>query len=111
MKIKFKIMGRRWKLILYTAKAYKKKRGADHVGETDVNKRRIYLCPDGFDFETIAHELVHAFLGEMCLHSAEIDGEAMEEICAEMFSKRGADILALSTDLLTEVQKITGQTV
>jgi hypothetical protein len=110
MKIKFKVLGRKWKLILYTKEEFNKKRGNAHVGETDVNKRRIYLRPDGFDLETVIHELIHAYLGEMCLNSSDLDGAAMEEICCEMFSKRGADILRMATKLYSQVKKLTGQT-
>lgn len=109
MKIKFKILGRKWRLLVYTSKKFRQKRGSDHVGETDVNKRKIYLCPDGFDLETITHEVIHAHLGEMCLNSAELDGTAMEEICCELFSKRGADILALSFRMFEQVKELTGQ--
>lgn len=97
--IKFEILGKPWTLRLLKKKKYWKTNGADSVAITDPNKRRIDIGPGGRDIETVRHELVHAYLGEMCTHSADIDDDAMEEICCELFSKRGPEILSLADTL------------
>lgn len=107
LKIQFKILGRSWTLRLLPKRRYKRKHGPGSVGSTDVERRRIDLRPSGFDRATITHELVHAFMGEMCLHSADLDQDSMEEIFAELFSKRGREMLKLSKRLFVEVEGLT----
>ncbi len=103
-KISFEILGKPWTIRLLQKKKYKAKNGSDSVAITDGDKRRIDLGPKGRDRETIIHELVHAFLWEMCLHSADLDVYALEEVFAEMMAKRGQEILDLADKLFDLVQ-------
>lgn len=98
-KLKFQILGKPWTLRLLKKRKYKQKNGSDSVAVTDVNKRRIDLGPKGRDLETITHELFHAFLGECCTHSADLDEDSFEEICAELVAKRGQELLNLASEL------------
>lgn len=91
--IDFQVLGKKWTLRPLDRKKYRRKYGNDSVAITNVNKRRIDLSPNGLDLETIVHELVHAFLGEICTHSANLDDESLEEIFAELLAKRGREIL------------------
>lgn len=103
IKIKFKVLSKDWTLRLLKKKKYKGKYGNDSVAICNVNKRRIDLGTSGHDLETIVHELVHAFLGELCLNSADMDDENIEEIFAELMAKRGKELLALADDLHNQV--------
>lgn len=106
-KINFEIMGKSWTLRVLKKKKYHKKNGTDSVAITYINKRRIDLGPDGVDLETIIHELTHAYLTEICTKSALLDDEQMEEIFAELMSKRGREMLDLADALHGEVSSLT----
>lgn len=104
-KIQFEIMGKSWVLRLPKRRRYTASNGSDSVAVTKGNKRVIDLGPHGRDLETIVHELVHAYLAEMCLHSADIDPIALEEIVADMVSKRGRELLDLGDKLFELVKE------
>lgn len=103
--IYFKILDKDWRLIVLKKTRYKKKHGEDSIAITDVHKRTISAGPSGKDYETIVHELVHAYLSELCTHSAEIDADALEEIFAEVMAKHGEALLLLGRNLASEIQK------
>jgi len=103
--IKFKVIGKTWTLRCLDEKQYNKKEiRANSVAITYVHKRRIDLSPLGTDKESIIHELVHAYLSEMCIYSSELDADAMEEFFAELMAKRGQEILDLASDLAEKVK-------
>lgn len=103
--IKFEIMGKKWQLHIYNTKKYKKRNGKGSVAITFINQRLIELSPFGTDRESITHELWHAYLGEICIHSADLEDDNFEEICAELFAKRGVEILLLSDKVYSLVTK------
>jgi hypothetical protein len=99
----FKVMGKKWTLKAMSKRDYREKYGKDSVAITDVNKRIIALSPKGTDLETILHEVWHAYQGEICIHSADLDEDSVEEIQAELFSKRGAEMQKLGAKLYSLV--------
>lgn len=106
LKIKFKVLGKSWHVKLLTQEQFDKDKNGDACAVTYVNERKIHLAPSGFDEETIIHELVHAYLGEMCLNStSKIKTEDFEEIFCELLSKRGREILKLGRSLRNKVKK------
>lgn len=102
--ISIRVLGKPWKLRLFTRKKFNKKHDKFCVAITNINKRRIDFSPDGVDKETIVHELVHAYLGEFCLYSTDLDVDNLEEIFAEMMAKRGQEILDKSASLLKKLR-------
>lgn len=103
--IYFKVLNKPWKLIVLDNKRYVRKHGDDSVAITDVTDREIFLAPKGKNYETIAHELLHAYYVELCLHSAtEINKDDCEEIFAEFLAKFGKEALALADALLVELE-------
>lgn len=108
LKIKFTILGKPWTIRLMKKKQYKSKNGKGSVGVTKGWKRVIDLRPDGFDLETIVHELVHAYRNEMCINSMDDpDPDSKEEWCAELVAKRGKELLALGDDIYRQVTELT----
>lgn len=100
----FAIIGKRWRMRILSREQYdKKKIRSGSVAITYVHKRRIDLSPEGCDRETIIHELVHAYLYEMCIHSADLDADAVEEFFAELMAKRGQELLNLAETLFQNV--------
>lgn len=104
-RIKFKILGRKWELRVMKRKQYKHKHGSDSLAVTLVHKRRIDLSPKGMDRATVCHELTHAYISEMCLHSSDLEHAAFEEFFCELLSKRGKEILRLGDWLHKEANK------
>lgn len=98
-KIPFEILGKKWTLRTLKRRKYMSKNGADSVAITECYKRRIDLSPFGQDLETIIHELVHAYLWELCSGTAELTTDAQEEIFCELMAKRGQELLTLAGEL------------
>lgn len=106
-KITFEILGKRWNLRVLKKRRYRKSNGYDSVAVTHINKRRIDIGPSGMDLETVIHELVHAYLTEICTKSAELDDVQLEEIFAELMAKRGREMLNLADKLYSEIKSLT----
>lgn len=105
VKINFEILNREWTLRVLNRKKYTKKNGNDSVGITYGWKRRIDVGT-GVTHEDLCHELVHAYLAEMCMGSMnEISISDMEEFYAELMSKRGRELLDLADNLLEQIQR------
>lgn len=105
--VNFKILGKAWTLRILKRKKYRKKNGPGSVAITHLNKRRIELGPEGMDLETVIHELVHAYLTELCTGSTDLDDEQLEEIFAELMAKRGREMLNLADELYKQVNNLT----
>lgn len=94
LQLSLDVLGKPWTLRVLSEKYFKKKNGNGAAAVTKVHKRRIELRPKFLDHETIVHELVHAYLYEMCLHSAnEMSLNDLEEFFAELMAKRGRELL------------------
>lgn len=101
---RFEVLGKPWTLRLMKRKKYKDKNGKDSVAVTMGYKRQIHLSPFGHDLETIVHELVHAYLNELCLNSTtEMSADDMEEVFAELMAKRGRELLDLADTLFSRI--------
>lgn len=105
--IKFQILGKEWTLRILKRKAYIKKNGQNSVGITHLQKRRIDLHPKGRDLETIVHELLHAYLTELCTGSTDLEDDQLEEVFAELLAKRGREMLDLADSLYEQVTNLT----
>jgi hypothetical protein len=108
-KIQFKVLDKPWLLLILSTASYIRRNGSDSIASTHVNGRRIELSPLGLDKETITHELVHAYLGELCTHSADLARDAFEEIFAELMAKRGIELLELAEHLHRGMAVLSGK--
>lgn len=96
----FKIMGKDWTICVLNKKKYKKKHGMGTLAVTHREKRYIDInTVDSLEREVVMHELLHAYSAELCIDSMDLDSENYEEFFAELFSKRGYEILAVAEDL------------
>jgi hypothetical protein len=104
---RFEVLGKPWTLRLMKRRKYKDKNGKDSVAVTKAYKRQIDLSPFGRDLETIVHELVHAYLHELCIGSTnEITADDLEEVFAELMAKRGRELLDLADQLHARIHHI-----
>lgn len=97
--VSFKLLDKDWKVRLLKRKKYTKKNGKDSLAITYMYKRRIDIQIGGLDVETIIHELVHAYMHELCLGSTDINVSDLEEVYCELMSKRGLELLTLADEL------------
>lgn len=105
--IRFKIMGKSWLLRSLSHKQYhSKKYRRGSVAITRLHKRRIDLSPQGRDKETIVHELVHAYMTELCIHSMTPSPDDVEEFFCELMAKYGRKLLALADSLHLKLRKL-----
>lgn len=106
-KLKFEILGKRWQLKVLSAKKYVNKHGYDSLAVTLGWKRKIFVHGEGVDKETLIHELLHAYLHEMCFKSSTgITADDLEEIFCEFMSKWGRELLDLADSLLVMIEEI-----
>lgn len=110
IELKFRVIGKPWELRCVGKKAYEaKKARANSVAMTYYHKRKIVLSPSGTDLESIIHELTHAYLYELCTHSADLDVDAQNEIFCELMAKRGRELLNLAEILEGRVRRALGE--
>lgn len=96
IKLKFKLLGKTWKIRVLSKKKFKKKYGKNDMAVT-WSDRIMDFSPRGCDIETIRHELVHAYNKEMCIGSVEqMTSSDMEEWIAELIGRRGPELLNLA---------------
>lgn len=105
--INFLVLGKRWRLKLLKSKKYNKKNGKDSIAITYTTDREIHVSPKGLDQETITHELVHAYMSELCVNSCRWDADDAEEFFCELMAKRGYEVLGLSRLLWTKLRDAT----
>ncbi len=105
IEVAFKILNKPWTIRVLKRSKYKKKNGSDSVAVTKVHKRQIDLGPKGHDLETVCHELTHAYLSEMCTHSADLTIHDLEEVFAELMAKRGYELLGLAEQLIEDLKR------
>jgi hypothetical protein len=106
-KLKFEVLGKEWQLKVLSSKKYVNKHGYDSLAVTLGWKRKIFVHGEGVDKETLIHELLHAYLHEMCLKSSnDISTDDLEEIFCEFLSKRGRELLDLADSLLVMIEQI-----
>lgn len=104
-RLSFDILGKDWEIRLLKKKKYQKKNGSDSVGITYIDKRRIDIGQGGKDKETFIHELVHAYLAELCVYTADLGDEELEEVFSELMAKRGYELLAKADYLFSKLVK------
>lgn len=103
---RFKVLGHSWIAYYLPAKEFRTRYGVDYVGMAECEDRELFLLTKGLKAGTIAHELHHAYVSELCLDSANLSGDQMEEACAELLSKYGATILKQADEILSKYQKL-----
>lgn len=102
MQYKFELLGKHVWTVHYLRKhEFVKRFGAETYGITECDDKAIYLTPSRLKMETVVHELIHAYLWELCAKTADLEDDQLEEVMAEMFSKYGKQILRRA-DLIIE---------
>jgi len=90
---KIQIQGQVWKCFLLEDDEMEKKFGGGIAGLCDHKRYQIFFAEGELDLETVIHELCHAYYSHMCVNSAGLSNDQMEEIFCEMFAKQSRNVL------------------
>lgn len=94
------ICGHKWILLFMPQANYESRHGSDSQGVTTSDNRRIYISEEGASYETIVHELVHAYMAELCVSSTtRLTKNDLEEVYCELMSRHGKQLLRLARKL------------
>jgi hypothetical protein len=107
---RFKVLGHSWIAYYLPAKEFRAKYGIDYVGLAECEDRELFLLTKGLKVGTIIHELHHAYVHELCLDSANLSGDQMEEACSELMAKYGHIILKQGEEILAKYHKLRAKT-
>ena len=94
--IKIEILGHPWTVRVLTKAVFERRFNKSTLAICIGYKKTIYLCSTEISFETVCHELTHAFFSEMGTNSASLSGEQLEEVACDLVSKYGGRILELA---------------
>lgn len=100
------MLNKPWIAVILSNKKYDKKYKDGSLASTEGWKRRLFFSKLGVDRETVTHELVHAYLTEMCSDSCKLNVSNLEEIYAELLSKRGYELLTLSESIFKQARNL-----
>jgi hypothetical protein len=103
---RFKVLGHSWIAYYLPEKEFRQKYGTSYVGMAECEDRELFLLTKGLKLGTIVHELHHAYVHELCLDSADLSGDQMEEACAELMAKYGRKILDQGDEILARYLKL-----
>jgi Zn-dependent peptidase ImmA (M78 family) len=109
MQIRRKINDDKWTISIVTPKEMKKHADGDKnvSGLCVAFEKAIYIRDDSVDYDTIAHELFHAYFSYLCLSSTnDIKLEDAEEISCTMFAAKGQIMVKKAKQFTRELKKL-----
>jgi hypothetical protein len=95
-RIEFDVKGRKWAFSLAIDSSYKRKWGSDSCAITIFEDHEVYFRKSEFTPNTVRHEVFHVYVYESLTNSADLSGDQMEELCAEIMGEHGVEICSLS---------------
>lgn len=101
-KFKINIMGMTWTVILFAAF---EPEDSGAAAMTLPNKREFHFKLDDIRLGAIRHEVRHAFTNELCLTSADLSCEQMEEIQCSLDENRHKQMDELSLKIYKKLKK------
>lgn len=101
-KLKLDVKGHEWTVAILPKWRFERRFGASNLAFCDTEKRTLFFSKPSLTEEVLLHEMVHAYLSESCVDSAELTQKQTEEVAADLFSKYGARMIAQARELLSE---------
>jgi hypothetical protein len=101
-----KVLGHTWIIYFLPSRQFKKNFGADCLGVTLTEERQIHLRAKSLKLETVVHELVHAYVTELCLDVTGLQAGQMEEAMCDLFARYGARLLKQSEEALAKYGRL-----
>lgn len=81
------------------ADAFARRFGQQLSGITVPDKQEIVVNEEQFTLNTIRHELFHAALDGMCLTSARLKRDQLEEVSCEVYATYGTSLNRLARQI------------
>lgn len=78
----------------------------DAEAEVDFDNKEVHIKEKYLNLTLTTHELIHIHVWYCFLFSTSIGRDDMEEVAAELFSRRGQHIIDQSKRLLSELEKL-----
>ena len=105
--IKFKVQGKNWTIKIVNVDEMKDVRAdGDFAGLCIWDDRLILIDEESVDFQTVAHEIYHAYFGYLHLGDTNnLTIDDYEEITASWFAENGEEVLLQAKKLTKELQK------
>jgi len=97
---KVKILGHQWIVHFHKEKDYRKAFGDDSLGICETLDKEIHLRIKKLKAEVVVHELVHAYMEELCTTPAGLEPGQGEEVAADLFAKYGRTLLSQSDQII-----------
>lgn len=102
--MKIDVLGRDWKISVLDADQFEKRFGSVDAGITTPETKEIVICADDVFVTTIAHELTHAFYDSLCISSAHLKRDQIEEVFCELLAVHGETILKMAKGICKALQ-------
>ncbi len=103
------IRGVKWKYVVLPDPLYFEKTGEDSDALT--YQHRMTFKQTGLTWGTCRHEIRHAYVRTLCVDSAELNADHMEEICAELDDHWGLKMMRDSAKIYLTLMKECGMVV
>lgn len=104
---KLDILGRPWKISVLSSEQFTRRFDTDGIAAyTLPDSKEIVFSADSIDMRVVRHELVHAHYDGLCVASANLMDDQIEEIFCDLFATMGDSILKLSVKVLRELKSI-----
>jgi hypothetical protein len=102
--MKFTLNGEAWNIKVVSPQKFQSEFGCQdmsHIGAVTMCDEQLILIngEENLTFETVLHEIVHAFYSTLCLKSANLDPSQVQEVFAEIIARRGDLLKGLSKQL------------
>jgi hypothetical protein len=104
---KITIQGESWKVLLFEDEEFERKFEPGVAAYCDPQSKQLLFCEGELTMTTVIHELCHAYYSMLCLSSATLTNEQMEEIWCEMFAKHGKIILRQAGQLHRKLKSMS----
>jgi hypothetical protein len=109
--VKTKINGDTWEVLVVTPRQMKKQRddGEHLAGLCIPSEKRIFIAKDSLDYETVLHEVFHAFVSGLHLDDTNsIPIEEIEEIYASFFTQKAQTMINKAKSILKKLNQEAG---
>lgn len=110
MQIKRKVNGENWVFKVVTAKQMKKERGQHEPAAGGLcipSQKTILIDKDCVDYETLCHELVHAYWSDLHLDDTNtVPLSDIEEIVAGLFTAKGEKLIRQAKRITKDLKKL-----
>lgn len=105
---KQRILNKDWRIKVYTESFYIRTHGDDSEATT-LSTHEIHMREDSLEFCTVLHEIVHAYMFTLYLHSAELSAHQTEEVMCELIGNRWKELFQTAFQLYLKLIKKQSQ--